>query len=146
MLSSVYEIKLDNDRQQEKCHSKQSYFFHKSQETLLSNYNFYTCQQNWQSSISRDITQSSKTCTHYITYLAPLQKLKNLRCVKRFHDYVKLQHAISNSYTMGCPPVHGDNPRALASGLSYVQVDKHGIIILYQLHQCRPCTARDISC
>ena len=27
---------------------------------------------------------------------------------------------------MGCPPVRGDNPRALASGLSYVQVDKHG--------------------
>ena len=26
-------------------------------------------------------------------------------------------------YTMGCPPVRGDNPRALASGLSYVQVD-----------------------
>ena len=25
-----------------------------------------------------------------------------------------------NSYTMGCPPVRGDNPRALASGLSYV--------------------------
>ena len=23
---------------------------------------------------------------------------------------------------MGCPPVRGDNPRALASGLSYVQV------------------------
>ena len=33
-----------------------------------------------------------------------------------------------NSYTMGCPPVRGDNPRALASGLSYVHVDKHGII------------------
>ena len=32
---------------------------------------------------------------------------------------------------MGCPPVHGDNPRALASELSYVQVDKHGITILY---------------
>ena len=45
----------------------------------------------------------------------------------------------SNSYTMGCPPVRGDNPRALASGLSYVQVDKHGITILYHLHQCRPC-------
>ena len=29
---------------------------------------------------------------------------------------------------MGCPPVRGDNPRALASGLSYVHVDKHGII------------------
>ena len=36
---------------------------------------------------------------------------------------------ISNSYTMGCPLVRGDNPRALASGLSYVQVDKHGITI-----------------
>ena len=47
----------------------------------------------------------------------------------------------SNSYTMGCPPVRGDNPRALASGLSYVQVDKHGITILYHLHHCRPCTA-----
>ena len=43
---------------------------------------------------------------------------------------------ISNSYTMDCPPVHGDYPRALASGLSYVQVDKHGIAILYHLHQC----------
>ena len=32
---------------------------------------------------------------------------------------------------MGCPPVRGDNPRALASGLPYVQVDKHGITILY---------------
>ena len=30
---------------------------------------------------------------------------------------------------MGFPPVRGDNPRALASGLSYVQVDKHGITI-----------------
>ena len=48
---------------------------------------------------------------------------------------------LSNCYTMGCPPVRGDNPRALASGLSYVQVDKHGIIILYHLHQCRPCTS-----
>ena len=46
-----------------------------------------------------------------------------------------------NSYTMGCPPVRGDNPRALASVLSYVQVDKH-ITILYHLHQCKPCTSR----
>ena len=30
---------------------------------------------------------------------------------------------LSSSYTMGCPHVRGDNPRALASGLSYVQVD-----------------------
>ena len=42
---------------------------------------------------------------------------------------------VSNSYTMGCPPVRGDNPRALASGLSNVQVDKHDISILYHLHQ-----------
>ena len=40
-----------------------------------------------------------------------------------------------NSYTIGCPTVRGDNPRALASGLSYVQVDKHSITILYHLHQ-----------
>ena len=36
----------------------------------------------------------------------------------------------NNSYTMCCPPVRGDNPRALASGLSYALVDKHGITIL----------------
>ena len=45
---------------------------------------------------------------------------------------------------MVCPPVRGDNPRALASGLFCVQVDKHGLTILYHLHQCRPCTSRDI--
>ena len=54
-------------------------------------------------------------------------------------------HVISNSYTMGCPAVRGDNPRALASGLSYVQVNKHCITTLYHLHQCIPCTSRDIS-
>ena len=53
---------------------------------------------------------------------------------------------IGNSYTMACPPVRGDNPRALASGLTYVQMDKHVITILYHLHQCRPCTSSDISC
>ena len=37
---------------------------------------------------------------------------------------------LRNSYTMGCLPVCGDNPRALASGLSYVQVGKHGIIYI----------------
>ena len=36
---------------------------------------------------------------------------------------------------MGCLPVREDNPRAFASGLSYVQLDKHGITILYLLHQ-----------
>ena len=49
---------------------------------------------------------------------------------------------------MGCLPARGDNPRALASGLSYVHVDNHGIylFILYHLRQYRPCTSRDISC
>ena len=61
---------------------------------------------------------------------------------KTFQLEVKLR----NGYTMGCPPVRGDNPRALVSGLSYVPVDKHGITILYHLHQCRHCTSRDISC
>ena len=57
------------------------------------------------------------------------------------------RHCVSrNSYTMGCPPVRGDNPRALASGLSYVQEDNHGITTVYHLHQCRPCTSRDSSC
>ena len=55
-------------------------------------------------------------------------------------------YVIRNSYTMGCPPVRGDNPRALASGLSYIQVDKHSMTILYHHHQCRQCTSRDISC
>ena len=32
-------------------------------------------------------------------------------------------------YTMGCPHVRGENPRALASGLSYVHMGKHGIWI-----------------
>ena len=57
--------------------------------------------------------------------------------------YAKLGYV---ARAMGCPPVRGDNPRGLASGLSYVQVDKHGITILYHLHQCRPCTSSDISC
>ena len=45
---------------------------------------------------------------------------------------------------MGCPPVRGDNPRALASGLFYVQMDKQSLTILYHLHHCRPYTSRDI--
>ena len=28
----------------------------------------------------------------------------------------EIVNVISNSYTMGCPPVRGDKPRALASG------------------------------
>ena len=35
--------------------------------------------------------------------------------IKVFVDPDKL-----DSYTMGCPPVHEDNPQVLGSGLSYV--------------------------
>ena len=37
---------------------------------------------------------------------------------------------------MGCTPVRVDNPQALASGLSYVQVDKHVIppTLVWTLH------------
>ena len=61
-------------------------------------------------------------------------------------DYAAFHQGLRNSCTMGCPPVRGDNPRALASGLSYVQVGKHGITTLYHLHHCRPTTSRDILC
>ena len=40
---------------------------------------------------------------------------------------------VCNSFTMGCPPVRGNNTRAVASGLSYGQVDKHGIIYFYYI-------------
>ena len=56
------------------------------------------------------------------------------------------QHRLLNSYTMVCLPVCGDNPRALASGLSRVQMDNHGITVLYHLHRCRPFTLREVSC
>ena len=66
-----------------------------------------------------------------------------VRIIKKNRVSQDVAYMLCNSYTMGCPPVRGGNPRALASGLSYVQVDKHGITSLYHLHvhQCRPCTS-----
>ena len=48
---------------------------------------------------------------------------------------------LRNSFTMGYLPVGGDvNPQGLVtSGRPCVQLEKHGISILYNLHQCRPC-------
>ena len=47
----------------------------------------------------------------------------------------------SNSYTMICPSVRGDNPRALASGLSPVQADKPCCSYFIPLYtQYRPCS------
>ena len=57
--------------------------------------------------------------------------------------FIRFLRVICNSYTMGCPPVRGDNPRTLASGLSYVKVDKQGIRNYFIR---RPCISRDISC
>ena len=41
-------------------------------------------------------------------------------------------------------PVCGNNPLAVANGLSYVHVSNHSITILYHLYQCRTCTLRGI--
>ena len=38
---------------------------------------------------------------------------------------------LSIGYTMVCPPVSEDNPRPSASGLSFMQLDKHGCITIY---------------
>ena len=43
---------------------------------------------------------------------------------------------------MVCPPVRRENQQALASGLSDIRADTHGITNLYHLHQCMPCTLR----
>ena len=47
----------------------------------------------------------------------------------------------NSNYHVFFTSVRGDYPQALASELSYVQVDNHGMIIVYHLHQCRPCTS-----
>ena len=53
-------------------------------------------------------------------------RLSSGKSGKSVHIFDALSQ-ISNSYTMGCPPLHGDYPRALASGLSYLQVDNYFI-------------------
>ena len=63
---------------------------------------------------------------------------QNPHLIMSIWETVPRWRRLCNSYTKGCPPERGDNPRALTSGLSYVQVDKHSITILYHLHQCRP--------
>ena len=42
---------------------------------------------------------------------------------------LKHLYPLRDSYTMACLPVRGDNPRDLASGLSYKQVDIHCMTI-----------------
>ena len=63
----------------------------------------------------------------------PLTTLPITNLKDRLVNRLKHANNLRKSYTMDRPPVRVDNPRALASGLSYVQVDKHGITILYHL-------------
>ena len=53
---------------------------------------------------------------------------------------------VSNSYTMVCPPVSGDNPQALVSGLSPGQVDKPWYNYLYHPNHYRPCSVHAKVC
>ena len=57
---------------------------------------------------------------------------------KFFNGILENDH--EKSYTMGCQPVRGDNPRALVSGLSYVQVDNtwYNCFILFVFVALRP--------
>ena len=93
--------------------------------------------------ISRELSASLvfKKETFFLSKIWSAANIKMNLNTYFVHDF---HNIISNSYTMGCLPVCGDNPRTLANGLSYIQVDNHGITILYHLHQCRPCTSRDI--
>ena len=62
-------------------------------------------------------------------------------------EFLPVVNTLCNSYTVECPPVRGDIPRDLASILSYVLVDNHGLTnFFFHQHQCRPCTSRDSSC
>ena len=69
-LSSVYRIMLNNNRQQELCRLKQSYFFVNPKKPLKFMLTFTWVSFLAGISISRDVMQSSKTCTNYIGYLA----------------------------------------------------------------------------
>ena len=53
---------------------------------------------------------------------------------------LKIKERLCNNYTMVCPSVRGDTPRALASGLSPVQADNpwyYYLIHLYHPQKCR---------
>ena len=49
-----------------------------------------------------------------------------------------LDDSLHNNCMAYVPVIHGDNPRALASGLSPIQMDTplYNYIILQHLHQC----------
>ena len=66
----------------------------------------------------------------------------NLLCFEKLetsHLYAYLHIGLFYSSSMVCPPVQGDNPRALARGLSPAQTDKPWYNNLHQSYQCRIC-------
>ena len=72
--------------------------------------------------------------TRFKTHYQLIMQLKMASADVGFRVKTKIpkrQTSICTSYTMGRPSVRGDNPRALASGLSYVQVGNNGIAVLY---------------
>ena len=46
-------------------------------------------------------------------------------------------------YSMVCPPIRGENPRALASGLSSVQAEKYGILYTFIRVNLAHCAERN---
>ena len=52
---------------------------------------------------------------------------------------------VSNSYTTVCPPVQGDNPRAIVCRISPLQVDKLWYNCFILPHHYRPCSVGSIT-
>ena len=51
----------------------------------------------------------------------------------QFYPFISYTIELVNSYTMDCPPVRGDNPRALASGLPSIQAKKHMVYLFHTI-------------
>ena len=80
-------------------------------------------------------------CMSMSIKLSPV-KWSSTAPIKPFTD----EHQLCNSYTMGCPPELGDNPWALVSGLSPVQMDIHDITIPYHPYISVDLTHHEIFC
>ena len=68
--------------------------------------------RNWQYCTATQTSQDG-----YITTIS--HDLALFLCHRKYFDTILfIWKQLCNSYTMACPPVCGDNPQALASGLS----------------------------
>ena len=62
----------------------------------------------------------SNSAVSFVALLRMLSCCGGASCLGQFilpTTHLGIKVKLCNSYTMGCPPVRGDNPRALASGL-----------------------------